>query len=380
MGRTNRKKLLGDVRRLVVKVGSALLTREVEGEGRFLDSIVFELLARQVDSLIRDGRQVVIVSSGAMAAGAMRLGESALPNRITEKQAWAALGQPHLMQHYENVFRSKGREVAQVLLTHDDLEDRKRYLNARRTLNLLLELGAVPIVNENDTIAVDEIKVGDNDSLSAQVAALVDADLLVILTVVEGLMEGGELISTVDKIDKRLLDIAGGPGSELGVGGMITKVEAARTAGMMGVPTIIASGREPGVIGNILEGESIGTLFPPTGEKLSKRKHWIACAHKPRGTLVIDEGARTAVLERGRSLLPKGIVKVKGKFQRGEAVAIEGPDGVEFARGLAAYSSEELEKIKGLHSRKIEKSLGYRLDDEAIHRDDLTLVDLICDD
>jgi len=371
--------MFADMSRVVVKVGSALLTREVEGEGRFLDSIVFELLARQVDSLLQSGKQVVVVSSGAMAAGAMRMGKNVLPTRITEKQAWAALGQPHLMQHHEQAFRPKGRAVAQVLLTHEDLEDRKRYLNARRTLNMLLELGAVPIVNENDTIAVEEIKVGDNDTLSAQVAALIDADLLVILTVVEGLIKDGKVIPTVDKIDRRVLDIAGGPGSELGIGGMVTKIEAARMAGMMGIPTVIASGRRPGVLAHIVEGEPVGTLFPPAGEKLSKRKHWIACARKPRGKLVVDKGAMQAVVKRGRSLLPKGVVKVEGKFQRGEAVSIAGPDGVEFARGLTAYSSEELEKIKGLHSGKIEKKLGYRLDDEAIHRDDLTIMDLTCD-
>jgi len=372
----NRKQILSKVHRLVVKVGSALLTREVEGEGRFLDSIMFELLARQIDALMKMDKQVIIVSSGAVAAGNMQLGAKAAPRGIPEKQAWAAVGQPHLMHHYEQVFRPKGRTVAQVLLTHEDFEERNRYLNARHTFNVLLELGAVPIINENDTIAVEEIKVGDNDTLSAQVAVLVDADLLVMLTTVSGLMEKGKVIPTVRKIDRRIRAIAGGPGSELGIGGMITKLDAAKLAGMKGIPTIVASGRHPGVLNDIIAGEPVGTFFPSSGEKLSKRKHWIACAHKPRGVLVVDDGARTAVIKRGRSLLPKGIAQVKGKFQRGEAVSVVGPDGVEFARGLAAYSSEELEKIKGIHSRDIERMLGYRYDDEAIHRDDLTLMEV----
>lgn len=373
--KTNRKKTFRKARKIVVKVGSALLTREVEGEGRFLDFIVFELLARQISSLLAENRQVLIVSSGAMAAGAVRLGRGALPEKITEKQAWAALGQPQLMQHYELAFKPYGRVVAQVLLTHEDLEDRRRYINARRTLNLLAELGAVPVINENDVIASEEIRVGDNDTLSAQVASLVDADLLIILTVVEGLMKDGEVIGTVEKIDSGIMALSGGPGSSVGIGGMSTKLEAARMAGTMGIPTVIACGKTPGILKKILDGETVGTLFTPTGEKLSKRKQWIAWANKPHGTLVVDDGAKNAVLKKGKSLLPKGITEIKGKFQRGEAVSVVGTDGREFARGLVIYSSDELAKIRGLHSSKIEETLGYKVDDEAIHRDDLTLME-----
>ncbi len=376
--KTDRKKALGKARKIVVKVGSALLTREIEGEGRFLDFIVFELIARQIDSLLADKKDVLIVSSGAMAAGAMRLGRGALPEKVTEKQAWAALGQPQLMQHYEQAFKPYGRVVAQVLLTHEDLEDRRRYINARRTLNLLTELGTVPVVNENDVIASEEIRVGDNDTLSAQVASLVGADLLIILTVVEGLMKDGEVIDTVEKIDSEITALSGGPGSSVGIGGMGTKLEAARMAGAMGIPTVIACGQKPGILEKILGGEKVGTLFLPSGERVSKRKHWIAWAHKPRGTLVVDDGARKAVIKKGKSLLPKGILEIKGKFQRGEAVSVAGADGKEFARGLVIYSSDEMAKIIGLHSNKIEETLGYKIDNEAIHRDDLTLMDSEC--
>lgn len=374
----DKKRNLGDVKRLVVKVGSALLTRQIEGEGRFLDSIVFELLSRQIDELMKRGIQVVLVTSGAVAAGTMRIGKSAPPKSIVEKQAYAAIGQPHLMEHYEWVFRSRGRNIAQILLTYSDLEDRKRYLNARRTFDLLMEIGAVPIVNENDTVAVDEIKVGDNDTLSAHVAALIDADLLIILTVVDGLIEKDEVIPVVNKIDKHILSIAKGPEGALGTGGMFTKVLAAQTAGMMNIPTIVASGKEPSILQRLLDGEPLGTLFSTSGEKLSKRKHWIVCAHKPRGALIVDDGAKNAILKRGRSLLPKGILDVKGKFQRGDSVSISSVDGVEFARGLAAYSSDELNKLKGVHSGQIEETLGYLLDEEAVHRDDLTLTDPVC--
>jgi len=372
--KVNRKKIIGKARKIVVKVGSALLTREVEGEGRFLDLIMFELLARQINSLLAEKRKVLIVSSGAMAAGAMRLGLGTLPDKITEKQAWAALGQHQLMQHYESAFKAHGRVLAQVLLTHEDLEDRRRYINARRTLNLLTELGAIPIVNENDAIANEEIKVGDNDTLSAQVASLVDADLLIILTVVEGLIKDGKVIDTVEKIDSNIMRLSGGPGSSLGIGGMTTKLEAARMAGAMGIPTVIACGRTPQILKKILRCETCGTIFLPSEEKLPKRKHWIAWANKPHGALVVDDGAKKAVIERGKSLLPKGIVEVKGKFGRGEAVSVTGTDGREFARGLVIYSSEEMAKIIGLHSSKIKETLGYKIDDEAIHRDDLTLM------
>jgi len=368
-----RKNFRKGAKLLVVKVGSALLTRSIEGEGRFLDAISFEMIARQVDALIKEGRQVVLVSSGAMAAGSMQLGKGDLPPRISEKQAWAALGQPHLMRHYEEVFRPKGRLIGQVLITHDDLTNRRRYLNARRTLMSLIELGALPIVNENDTVAVEEIKVGDNDNLSAQVAALIEADLLIILTTVEGLLKEGAPMPVVHAIDKKIVELAGGPGSSIGTGGMVTKLEAARLAGSMGIPTIVASGRKSDVLRRILSGAEEGTLFMPAKEKLAKRKHWIAWTQKPRGALVVDKGACSALLSGGKSLLPKGIIEVRGNFDRGEAVTIVETDGREIARGLVEYSSSDLKKIRGRHSKEIEKVLGYRFDDEAVHRDDMVV-------
>lgn len=368
-----RKSFRKSAKLLVVKVGSSLLTRTVEGQSRFLDPIAFDMIARQIDDLMNDRRQVVLVSSGAMAAGSMQLGKSALPKRISEKQAWAALGQPHLMRHYEEVFRPRSRLVGQVLLTHDDLTHRSRYLNARRTLMTLIGLGALPIVNENDTVAVEEIKVGDNDNLSAQVASLIEADLLIILTIVEGLLRDGAVVPVVQRIDKKVIDLAGGPGSSIGIGGMVTKLEAARLAGSMGIPTIVASGRKPNVLRRILDGEEEGTLFMPAKEKLAKRKHWIAWTQKPRGSLVVDDGARNALLCGGKSLLPKGIIEVRGNFDRGEAVSIMGTDGLEIARGLVEYSSADLAKIRGRHSKEIENALGYRFDDEAVHRDDMVM-------
>jgi glutamate 5-kinase len=263
--------------------------------------------------------------------------------------------------------------VGQVLLTHDDLTHRSRYLNARRTLMTLIGLGALPIVNENDTVAVEEIKVGDNDNLSAQVASLIEADLLIILTTVEGLLRDGAVVPVVKRIDKKVIDLAGGPGSSIGIGGMVTKLEAARLAGSMGIPTIVASGRKPNVLRRILDGEEEGTLFMPAKEKLAKRKHWIAWTQKPRGSLVVDDGARNALLCGGKSLLPKGIIEVRGNFDRGEAVSIMGTDGLEIARGLVEYSSADLAKIRGRHSKEIENALGYRFDDEAVHRDDMVI-------
>lgn len=372
-----RKSFKKKVKRIVVKVGSALLTRSVEGEGRFLDAIVFELIARQVDRLLENGKEVVLVSSGAMAAGSMQLGSGTIPKRIQEKQAYAAVGQPHLMHHYEEVFRPKGRLVAQVLLTHEDLTHRKRYLNSKRTLETLLELGAIPIVNENDTVAVEEIKVGDNDTLSAQVAALIDADLLVILTTVDGLLKEGKVIPEVRQINDEIYSLAGGPGSSIGIGGMVTKIEAAKLAGTMGIPTVIASGLKSSVLSRIMDGEEVGTLFLPQPQRLAKRKHWLAWTQKSCGEVVIDDGAVNAITKRGKSLLPTGVVDIRGEFERGDAITIVSQRGKEIALGLSEYSSSELRKIKGCHSNEIECVLGYRHEDEVVHRDNMVLTEEI---
>lgn len=353
------------------------MTRFVEGEGHFLDAIVFELIARQIDRILREGRKVVLVSSGAMAAGSMQLGGGTIPKRIQEKQAFAAVGQPHLMHHYEEVFRPKGRLVAQVLLTHEDLTHRKRYLNSKRTLETLLELDVIPIVNENDTVAVEEIKVGDNDTLSAQVAALIDADILVILTTVEGLLKEGKVIPEVRQINDEIYSLAGGPGSSIGIGGMLTKIEAAKLSGSMGIPTVIASGLKPDILHKIIEGEQEGTLFFPKAERLTKRKHWLAWTQRSCGEVVIDNGAVNAITKRGKSLLPTGIMEIRGEFERGDAITIVSQRGTEIALGLTEYSSSELRKIKGCHSNEIESILGYRHEDEVIHRDNMVLTEEI---
>jgi glutamate 5-kinase len=271
--------------------------------------------------------------------------------------------------------------VAQVLLTHDDLSHRRRFLNARNTLLTLLGLGIIPIINENDTVAVDEIKFGDNDNLSALITNLIGADLLVILTDIDGLCDSdprvnpnARCIFLVEDIDRNINGIVGQTKNEMSVGGMISKIEAARKASRFGIPTVVARGTKDGILHQILKGKEIGTLILPKGEALSSRKHWIAFNPRPRGDLFVDEGAKKAVVQRGKSLLPSGVVRIKGSFDRGDLVTCVGPRGKEFARGLVNYSASELEKIKGLRSVQIETALGYKYSDEVIHRDDLVVL------
>jgi glutamate 5-kinase len=368
---------LGRVRRLVVKVGSGLVTALEAGPdvGR-IAALANDLTAA------RTGREVVLVTSGAIATGVARLGLAARPRSIPDKQAAAAVGQTALMWQYEAAFSRHGVAVGQVLLTAQDIGDRARYLNARNTLLALLRLGVLPIVNENDTVAVEEIKVGDNDNLAALVASLVEADLLVLLTDVEGLYTsdpatdaGAQLLETVAAITPEIERLVWKHDGAVSVGGMATKLQAAQKAAAAGVPMIVASGRRPGALGAILEGEAVGTLFTPKADRLNARKHWIAYAVAPQGRVTVDAGALRALTREGRSLLPSGVVRVDGDFASGEVVAVVGDaDGREFARGLVNFDAAELRRIRGARTGDIEARLGYKSFDEVIHRDNLVIL------
>jgi glutamate 5-kinase len=367
---------LREGRRIVVKVGSSLVT----DEGRGLDEQAISRWGRQIAELRTLGKETVMVSSGAVAEGMKRLGWSKRPKSMHALQAAAAVGQMGLAQVYETCFRAHGLATAQVLLTHDDLADRKRYLNARSTLLALLELGVVPIINENDTVVTDEIKFGDNDTLGALVANLIDADVLVILTDQSGLYTAdprrdpqARLLERVAADDPSLEAMAGGAGSSIGRGGMITKVQAARRAARSGAHTVVASGREPDVLVRLAAGESIGTQFIAQTPRMAARKQWLADHLQLRGAVRLDDGAARALVAGGRSLLPIGVTEVSGDFERGEAVAIRDPDGREIARGLINYSSSEARLIMRRPSSEIEGILGFTEEPELIHRDNLVL-------
>jgi len=367
MSEKNLREELREARRIVVKIGTKSIT--AGDRGRFAD------VARQVASLRAEGRQVVIVSSGAIALGFPRLGLKARPTQMAELQASAAAGQSRLMHAYEEAFATYGIEVAQVLLTHDGISDRDLYLNARAALDALLAHACVPIINENDTVAVDEIRFGDNDQLAAMVAALVGADLLVLLTDVEGLLdEGGARIATVHDVEhvRRLVrpHEAGG----LSLGGMESKLEAARRASLRGLPVVIADARDPGVLPQLLAGSEVGTLVLPHGSPLASRKHWIAYTLKPRGSLLVDPGAVRALVERQSSLLPAGVLGVRGDFGQGDPVSVLAPDGREIARGLCRYGMQEVARVAGAKGSAIAARIGHYVGDEIIHRDDLVLL------
>jgi glutamate 5-kinase len=363
-------------RRIVVKVGSGVLTRA----GRLRPGVVTRLAA-EVAALLDAGRQVVVVSSGAIAMGSRILGWDHPGRSIPEKQAAAAVGQISLSELWRKRLRRHGREAAQVLLTRVGLDDRERFLNARHTLLELLRLGVVPVVNENDTVATEEIRFGDNDNLSATIVNLVGADLLVILTDVDGLYAEppgpkgpvGRPLDVVEAITPEIERAAAGSGSAFGRGGMITKLQAVRSAAASGAASVLASGRRPGTLTRVAAGEREGTLFR-AGNRIGSRKHWLAFTAKPRGRLLLDPGAVRAVRERGRSLLPAGIVSVEGRFGIGDAVACADDRGLEFARGLSAYAAEDVRRIKGLATSQISRVLGYSNGDEVIHRDDLVLL------
>jgi len=373
----NRTKL-GQCRRIVVKLGTGLIAYP-SGKLRldFMEQIV-----RQLADLKHDNRQVILVSSGAVGAGMGRLGIATRPISTVDKQAVAAVGQGILIQIYEKLFAEYGCLSAQVLLTRSDLMARHRYLNARNTLIKLLDYGAIPVINENDTVSVEEIEFGDNDTLSALVAGLIDADLLIILSDVSGLFTGNpykeekaELIEKVEEITPEIRRLAGANIDQRTTGGMITKIHAAEIATACGIPMIIAAGDEKRVLRRVLDGESIGTIFLPKSQPLPGRKRWISFAHSGQGIIRVDEGAAKAIVERGKSLLPSGITSLEGSFNRGEMVSVVAPDGREIARGLVNYSVEELKKIKGLQTGEIAQALGYPGIDEIIHRDNMVYLD-----
>ncbi len=361
----------------VVKVGTSVLTG---ADGR-LDPDRIGHLAQQICAVIDSGRRVALVSSGAVGAGLGRLGLRQRPDNLRQLQAAAAIGQAHLIRAYDEGFRPHGRHAAQLLLTHDDFDRRARYLNMRNTLTALFEWNAVPVINENDTISVDEIRFGDNDRLAAMVTNLVQAPLLVILSVVDGLYTSdpgpdgeGKVVSLVPNLDDETLGLAGSSRSALGTGGMRTKLEAARMVTQAGGSVVIASGTKPEPLTRILAGEPVGTLFLARGQTRAARKRWIAGAARPRGRFVVDPGARKALESGSKSLLAIGVVAVVGEFDKGDVVGIQDLDGQEFARGLTNYNTAIARQILGLRTDQVRAALGVVPYEEIVHRDNLVLI------
>lgn len=373
-----RKILFAKARKVVVKIGSAVLTRPDHG----LDQKRINALASDVSSIMSQGRKVILVSSGAIAAGLAKLGIKRTKNMpLSLKQAAAAIGQSGLMWTYEKAFAARDRKVAQVLLTRDDLSNRTRFLNARNTIQTLLDHGVVPIINENDTVSVDEIKFGDNDNLSGMVTHLADADILVILSDVDGLYTAdprenasAEFIPVVEKITGEMERSAGDTRSSVGLGGMRSKLATAKKVGAFGAHMVIVNGKKNRVLRALFEGEDVGTLFLPKSGKQDSRKHWIAYTVKCKGRILVDNGGREALVNRGKSLLPGGVVQVEGNFKVGDCVNCVDANGDVFARGLVQYSSGELDRIKGLKTSQIEAAIGHKDYDEVIHRDDLVVL------
>jgi glutamate 5-kinase len=370
-----RKSLLAHVKRVVVKIGSGVISNHA---GLEPDQVA--AIAADVCVLLKRGLEVIIVSSGAVAAGKGKLGIDARSLTIPQKQACAALGQTRLIREYRETFHSHDSNVAQVLLTRDDLSNRRRYLNSRNTVMTLLEYGVTPVVNENDTVVVEEIRFGDNDNLSALVTNLVDADLLIIMSDVDGLYDKDPtvdptacLIPIVERVTASIEALGGGSHSSLGTGGMGTKLKAAKKAALSGVGTLIVNGRTPGILTRIFAGEDVGTYILPRKSKMAAKKHWIAFSKKPRGKLLIDRGGEEAVFSHGKSLLPSGIIGVEGGFERGDAVRLCDCSGQEFARGVTNYSLTEVLQIMGKQSSEIGQVLGYTYRDEVVGRDDLVL-------
>jgi len=371
----SRKELIRPVKRAVVKVGSGVLTRK-----NGLNMNVIDDLTTEICGLRKKGIEIILVSSGAIAAGLKKIGMSKRPQSVSQQQAMAAIGQSSLIKAYEEAFSRQGHKVAQVLLTRDDLTNRSRYLNARNTLITLLSWKIIPIINENDTVVVDEIKFGDNDNLSAMVTNLTGSHLLVNLTDIDGLFDkdprihkNAGIIKVVKKVDKKVAKLAGAIPGFLGRGGMASKVDAARKVALGGVPTIIANGFKPGILNQIFTGKEEGTLFLPREVPLGSRKHWIAFTKSPKGELVIDDGAEKALVMHGKSLLPSGVRGVKGRFSLGSSVLLIRESGKKVAVGMVNYDSADIRKIMGAKTSEIETRLGFKHDDEVIHRDNLIL-------
>ena len=387
---TVRKEILQDIKTVVIKIGSSVISNRDKGRSSLecgLSKDWVRHYARKI-KIIRDkGYDVVLVSSGAIMAGRERLEFGRADLTVPEKQACAAIGQSFLMHTYEKAFEKKGLKVAQILLSHEDLGNRTRYLNAKHTIEALLEKGVIPIINENDSVTVEEIKIGDNDTLSATVACLVDAQLLIIFSDVEGLYDRdpslknrpgaqkAQLISHISRVNEDIERIAGKSNNRLTVGGMITKVLAAKKTMSFGIPTLVVNGLDDKVVEKIFAGKDVGTLFWSGKGKIRDRKHWIAHTLKSAGTLTLDEGARKALVERGKSLLPAGLIKVQGKFEFGSALTLIDESGAEIGRGLVNYNSRDLDKIKGMKTTAVRSLMGESYYEEVIHRDDLVVFD-----
>ncbi|MBW1675756.1 MAG: glutamate 5-kinase [Deltaproteobacteria bacterium] len=370
-----RRNLFDRVRRAVVKVGSGVLTHE-----QGLNDRVIKRLAREVSMLMDQGRQVILVSSGAIASGMKKVGMAERPSDIPHKQAIAAIGQSRLMLEYEKSFARYQKKAAQILLTRDDLCNRRRYLNARNTINVLLDWKIIPVINENDTVVVEEIKFGDNDNLSAMITHLMDAQILINLTDIDGFYDKNPaahkdalLIPMVSRIDRAMERAACDIPGAFGMGGMSSKIQTAKKVTTSGIPMVIASGLKPNILKRLFEGRDMGTLFLPGKEKMGSRKCWIAFTLKAKGTVKVNRGAARAIRKDGGSLLPIGIQNVEGDFGVGAAVSCIDPDGVAFARGLVNYRAADIRKLMGLKTSQIEQRLGYKHYDEVIHRDNLVI-------
>ncbi|MFO7898383.1 MAG: glutamate 5-kinase [Planctomycetota bacterium] len=364
-----RSEYLAAVERVVVKVGTAVVT----GADGTLDADRVSALAEQIDKVVSGGRQVVLVTSGAIGAGVGELGLAQRPSALPELQAAASVGQSHLIEAYNRCFRRHGHHAAQILVTREDFDDRTRYLNVRNALNALFELGAIPVVNENDTVSVDEIRFGDNDLLSALVASLLGVQLLVLLTVVDGLLDdGGHVVPCVERVTDETLALDHGRKTALGTGGMSSKLEAVRLVTDAGEAAIIADGGAPDVLPRLMAGDELGTFFLPRPRRTPSWKRWFA-ARTSRGTIHVDEGAKKALVERGKSLLPSGIVSVSGSFEQGDTVQIAGPDGRAFAQGLTNLSAAELNEVRGMQSHQVREALGDAAYTEAVHRDNMLI-------
>ncbi len=364
------RELVAQARRVVVKVGTNALTDRRSGR---LDGPFVVELSAQIAGMLRGGRAVALVSSGAIGAGMAELDLPSRPKTLPMLQATAAVGQGQLMRTFHDGFGRFGVKVAQILLTRDDFHDRTRYLNIRNTIRALAESHALPVINENDTVSVDEIRFGDNDIIAALVANMIDADLLVLLTDVEGFLRGGRVVERLEAIDESVVALAGDARSARGVGGMRSKLQAAATVTGAGSAAIIAPAREENVLGRLLAGEALGTLCVPARRRMSARRRWIGHAARPAGKILVDAGAGEALRRRGKSLLPSGVVGVEGRFSQGATVAIVGPDGAEIARGLSNYGSDQIDRIKGLRTSQIVRALGDRPYDEVVHRNNMTL-------
>ena len=386
-----RERYVCSARRIVVKVGTSVLA----SPGMPLDVDRVDSLSNQIVRLVQGGHQVALVSSGAIGAGMADLEMTERPRTLPELQAAASVGQGRLMSHYETSFSSHGLHAGQILLTREDFDSRQRYLNASNTIRALFDLGCVPVINENDTISTEEIRFGDNDLLAALVTHLIRAQLLVLLTTVPGLyaeepypdavcslhepaaLAGtrGAVVDIVDRVDEDVLRLATTEKSAGGTGGMTSKLQAARIATEAGEAALIADGTAGDILTRIMAGDRVGTLFLPARIRLRSRKRWIRFTRRPRGAVVVDEGARRALKEAGKSLLPSGVIAVEGRFDAGDIVRVKGPDGAEFARGLSNYASADIQRIKGLKTGQIEATLGHKYYDEVVHRDNLALVD-----